>query len=40
MCLNWLGEGSGLQGSGLGVSYVMFLGELVWECRSRATVVP
>ena len=40
MYLSWLGEGSGLQGSGFGISHVMFLGELVWECRSWATVVP
>ena len=40
LCLSWLGEGSGLLGLRLGVSHVMFLGELVWECRSRATVVP
>ena len=35
-----LWEGSGLQGSGLGVSHVMLLGEVVWKCRSWATVVP
>ena len=31
---------SGLQGSGLDVSYVVFLGEVLWEYRSWATVVP
>ena len=40
LCLSWLGEGSRLLGSRLGVSHVMFLGELVWECRSQAIVVP
>ena len=40
LCLNWLGEGSELLGLRLGVSHVLFLGELVWECRNWATVVP
>ena len=40
LCFNWLGEGSGLLGLRFGVSHVLFLGELVWECRNRATVVP
>ena len=33
MCLSWLGERFGLQGSGLGVSHVVFLGEVVWEVQ-------
>ena len=32
-------EGFRLQGFGLGDSHVMFLGEVVWECRSWATIV-
>ena len=35
-----LWEGSGLQGSGLGVSHVVFLVKVVWECKSWATIVP
>ena len=26
--------------SRLGISHIVFLGEVVWECRSWATVVP
>ena len=34
------GKESGLPGSGFDVSYVVFLGELVYRCRNWATIVP